>query len=55
MYIFVTYNNTSVAVCLRHKGLAEKRGWGLLEWRKPDDEYLADWPCFFETEVMRAA
>lgn len=51
MYIFVTYNNTSVAVCLRHKGLAERRGWGLLEWR----QRMCDWPCFFETEVMRAA
>ena len=45
MGIYVTHDNTCVAVCMRHvhMGLADGRGWSFLEQRERED----DWPCYF--------
>ncbi len=43
MYIYATHANTSVAVCAKHRELAEEQGWALLEYRAR----LPDWDCYF--------
>lgn len=51
MYIYVTYAQTSVAICQEHRQDAEDKGWSYLEYREPDDEMLVDWPCYFRTRT----
>lgn len=43
--IFITQTNTSVAVCINHRYLAEKNGWSYLECGLYDEK--EDWPCYF--------
>ena len=43
--IFTTHTNTSVAVCINHRYLAEKNGWSYLEKGLYDEK--EDWPCYF--------
>ncbi len=43
--IFTTLTNTSVAVCINHRHLAESNGWSYLEAGLYDDK--EDWPCYF--------
>lgn len=41
--IYVTFTNTSVAVCEQHRMLAQEKGWSFLEEQPRRDE----WPCYF--------
>lgn len=43
MHIFVTLNNTSVAVCERHVHMGLADGWSFLEQRERE----IGWPCYF--------